>query len=307
MTTCYNARMKNSILVPLDGSKLSERALTVADTILQGKEQGTLIVLRSLETPRLSAWLPVEMMSLHQREREIVREYLSKTKQERSGKGYQVETILGPGPGPVDDVVETCEARGVRLVVMSGHGYSGWVQAILGSNAEKILRRCASPILVVKGEAETPPTGFHKILVPLDGSKRAESALTKAMAVAPGGEARILLVGVSVVFQGHAFEGDLRVVVKPDMARIQTYLDEQAEWLANQGYQVDTVVTRGAPADEILKLAAEQSIDLILMTTQGQGDLPLWHYGSVAERLVRHCECSVLVLKEDKPQEQEPS
>lgn len=299
--------MKNSVLVPLDGSQLSERALVVADRLLEGKEEGSLFVLRSLETPKLSAWLPVEMMSLHQRERELVREYLAQTQQKWSDKSYQVKTILGAGPGPVDDVVETCESKGIRLVVMSGHGYSGWIQAILGSNAEKILRRCRSPILVVKGDSEEDPGHFHNILVPLDGSQRAEVAMAKALAVAPGGSAKVTLVGVSVVFQGHAFEGDLRVVVKPDMSRIETYLEEQAEWLRNQGYDVDAVVTRGAPADEILKVAKEQKTDLILMTTQGQGDLPFWHYGSVAERVLRHCDCSVLVLKEEKPEEQESS
>ena len=90
----------------------------------------------------------------------------------------------------------------------------------------------------------------------------------------------------------------MRTVVEPDLKRIEEYLDEQAEWLSSQGYQVDTVIRRGEPAEEILKLVEEMSTDLVLMTSHGRTGLSVWIYGSVAERILRHSPCSVLVMKE---------
>jgi len=289
----------NSVLVPLDGSAAADVSLEVADAILQSKSEGCLTILRALETPRISAWLPAEMLSLYQREKEIVSEFLEEKKQAWSGRGYDVRTVIGPGPGPVDAAVAECSHGRARLVVMSSHGESGWMEFFLGSNTEKIMRLCPAHIFVVKQPTEdSQPTPLTKILIPLDGSKRAEQAIPQALDISPNGQARIILVGVSVVFQGHAFEGDMKAVVRPDLERVEAYLDSQAEWLRNQGLEVDTVVRRGDAAGEVLELAKEENVDLILMTSQGRTGLARWLYGSVAERIVRTSPCSVLVLKD---------
>ncbi len=285
------------LLIPLDGSQLAERALPVADSLLQARGGGQMLLFRALETPRLSAWLPAEMLDIYEQEREMVDEYLDGKRQEWSGRGYEVEVVRSQGPGPLPEVIKECESRDVQLIVMSSHGQSGWVESFLGSHTEKILRLSPVPVLVVRTEQEHKTDG-NRILIPLDGSKRAENALTQAIELAPGGTARITLIGVSVVFQGHAFEGDMRTTVEPDLKKINEYLEKQSEWLSNQGYQVDFVVRRGNPAEEILQFAEENETDLILMTTQGRTGLASWLYGSVAERVLRKSRCSVLVLKD---------
>jgi nucleotide-binding universal stress UspA family protein len=291
--------VQKSVLVPLDGSKLSERALTVAESLVQSKQGASLTLLRALETPRLSAWLPAEMLPLYEHEKKLVAQYLDEKETALSAKGIEVRSVQAPGPGPVDAVITECSEGRSGLVVMSSHGETGWIEFFLGSNTEKIARLAPAQILVVKGK-EAPELPFKRVLIPLDGSERAEQALPVALDVVPGGVANITLVGVSVVFKGHAFEGDMRTVVEPDYKRIQTYLDEQAEWLSSQGYQVDTLIRRGDPADEILKVAEEDKSDLVLMTSQGRTGFAVWLYGSVAERILRHSKCSVLVLKELK-------
>jgi nucleotide-binding universal stress UspA family protein len=293
--------MKRSVLVPLDGSAISERALDVAESLILAKKDTSLTLLRGLETPRLSAWLPAEMLPLYEQEKALVTDYLGKHADALEEKGLKVRTVLAPGPGPVEAVIAECSAGRADLVVMSSHGERGWIKSFLGSNTEKIARLAPTQILVVKGP-EAPQLPFKRILIPLDGSDRAENALPVTLDVAPGGSARITLVGVSVVFQGHAFEGDLKTVVEPDFKRIQSYLDEQAEWLINCGYQVETLIRRGDPSEEILKVAETERSDLIVMTSQGRTGLARWFYGSVAERILRHSDCSVLVLKDlEKP------
>lgn len=288
----------NSILVPLDGSKLAEQALPVADWLLRDKSQAQLTLLRALETPRLSAWLPAELLPIYDAEKRLAGDYLESMKDQWSDRGYEVRTILAPGPGPVEATVAECCEKRANLVVMTSHGESGWIEAFLGSNTEKIMRLSPAQILVVKGQAEPKDPVFQTIVIPLDGSKRAESAITHALELAAGGKAKIILVGVSVAFEGYAMEGDMRAVVRPDMERIEKYLESQADWLANQGLDVDVVVRQGQAGEEILEVAEEVKSDLILMTSQGRRGLALWHYGSVAERVLRNCKCSVLVVKD---------
>ena len=90
----------------------------------------------------------------------------------------------------------------------------------------------------------------------------------------------------------------MKNIVEPDLKRIQGYLDEQAEWLRNQGLEVDVVVRRGRPEEEIIELAQAEPAELIIMTSKGQSGLAVWLYGSVAERVIRHSKSSILVLKE---------
>ena len=292
--------MKNSVLVPLDGSKRAEKSLEVADSFLKGKENLSLTILRALETPRLSAWLPAEYLSISQTEMDLVKVYLAQTAAAWEGRGYEVRTVLAKGPGPVDAIRKECVEGRAGLVIMTSHGESGWVEFILGSNTEKVLRSCSTRVLVLKSDNEAVASGpvFQKILIPLDGSERAELALPQALDLAPGGSAKITLVAVSVTFRGHAFEGDLKTVVEPDFKRLYEYLEKHAEWLSNQGYEVDSVVRRGEPSEEILKLAKEEKTDLVLLTSRGHTGLMLWSFGSVAERVLRHSDCSVMVLKE---------
>lgn len=293
------SQVSHKILVPLDGSELAELSLDVADRLLTGKSEGQLYLLRSLETPQFTAWLPADLLVVHEREKEIVEEYLDGRAGRYEDRDYEVKPVVGAGPGPVNDVVSLCEEKEIDLIVITSHGASGWIKFFLGSNTEKILKMSRTKMLVLKAKENKIPE-FKRILIPLDGSKRAESALPHALDIAPGGDAVITLVGVSVTFKGHAFEGDIKLHVEPDRKKIQEYLESQAEWLSNQGYSVSTVVRRGEPHEEVLAQAAEEDADLILMTSQGRTGFDFWRYGSVAERIVSQSDCSVLILKEEQ-------
>jgi nucleotide-binding universal stress UspA family protein len=85
-------------------------------------------------------------------------------------------------------------------------------------------------------------------------------------------------------------------VVEPDVKRIQAYLNEQAGWLRNQGYQVETLVRRGDPSNEILEAAKEENTDLILMARKGRSGLAKLFFTSVAETVLRSSSCSVMIV-----------
>jgi nucleotide-binding universal stress UspA family protein len=153
-------------------------------------------------------------------------------------------------------------------------------------------------------ESEVKPPG---ILVPLDGSPLAEQALPYAQALlAPGAELTLLEV-VEGPEPIHGMSGRLLVPVE-DVQRMlerQAHDDlEKAEaMLRGEQTRARLEVARGNPAVEILRVAAEQRVDLIAMTTHGRGALGRWVFGSVADRVARSSPVPVLLVR---PSERQP-
>ena len=135
---------------------------------------------------------------------------------------------------------------------------------------------------------------FKRILLTLDGSPFALSALPAAVTLArkSGGELRLLTaLGVSQVFVFHESRSDERVSAEAYLVEIAN--DVAREW----GGSVTTVVREGRVHDEILGEAEDWGTDLIVMSTHGRGGLSRVWLGSVADCCVRKAEWPVLLIR----------
>jgi nucleotide-binding universal stress UspA family protein len=122
-------------------------------------------------------------------------------------------------------------------------------------------------------------TGLDCILVPLDGSERAEAALSWAYAL-PAQRVRLL----RVCPDDH-----------PESQAAARYLEEVAARFHPPGRAIETRITHGGPAEEIVADAADA--DLIVMSTQGAGGGGRLLFGSVADRVARHAPAPTLLLR----------
>jgi nucleotide-binding universal stress UspA family protein len=137
---------------------------------------------------------------------------------------------------------------------------------------------------------------IERILVPLDGSALAESALTTAAELASPGLATLIVVRAA---EAHTFPG-----VDPTDAQVQvvreaeTYLATVTERLKQQGLtKVETSVWYGPAAGVIVEAARARKADLIVMTTHGRGGLGRLILGSVAESVLRGTTRPILLLR----------
>ena len=139
---------------------------------------------------------------------------------------------------------------------------------------------------------------YQSILVPLDGSELAENILTEVEELALLLKARINLVFVS---KAHVLPGvnptDAQVRV---VKRAQEYLENLKEQLADKKMEIGIHTPYGNPADKILEVCKRHQIDLIAMSTHGRSGIGRWLLGSVAEKVVRHSEIPVLLLRSHK-------
>ncbi len=128
---------ENSILVPLDGSALAERALPFAITLARVHHQPLLLV---RVVPPLLRWGVEESEA---------RLYLEAVRERVSGEtaaGVAMALVTGT---PTDEILWSAEGRSVSLIAMSTHGRGGLARALVGSVATELLDRARIPLLIV--------------------------------------------------------------------------------------------------------------------------------------------------------------
>lgn len=132
---------------------------------------------------------------------------------------------------------------------------------------------------------------FQRILVPLDGTERAESALpvAESIAHATGGE----LVLIRIV----PFHHDGSFATTERQAATE-YLAHQQHLFEREGRIVHTRLLAGAPVRHILACCAIEAIDLIVMCSQGETGIKSRVFGSVAHKMLRQSRIPVLILRE---------
>jgi len=142
---------------------------------------------------------------------------------------------------------------------------------------------------------------YKKILLPLDGSERAETSIEAAVPLASAFDGEIILLGVIDVSHGiydvysDAFSPvDLRAQVEGSMS---SALKRAQAKIEKKQIKTRFFLKPGIPHDEIAELAAGEKIDLIIMTTHARKGLSHLLLGSVTEKVIRTAPCPVLVLR----------
>ena len=138
---------------------------------------------------------------------------------------------------------------------------------------------------------------YRKILIPLDGSPLAELVLPHVQQVAVPGESELLLVhALHLTYVGaDAYVASQLIESVRDQAT--RYVAGVAQNLQKAGYDVQVQVWSGHPPTVIEQIASDEHVDLIAMSTHGRTGIQRWALGSVADAVVRHATCPVLLVR----------
>jgi nucleotide-binding universal stress UspA family protein len=200
---------------------------------------------------------------------------------------------------PSEIIVETARRCHAMLIAMATHGASGLRRWALGSVTDKVVQAAATPVLVVRGSAETqPPPKLDRILVPLDGSEFAKQALPLAGELAASANAELVLFqAVSPtleIYHGMRLPEDT-VAMICDQGR--TNLEALAADLRSHAIPVETALVVGNAAEQIVEAAAEQHADLLVMATHGYSGIKRWALGSVADKVLHAARTPLLLIR----------
>lgn len=180
-------------------------------------------------------------------------------------------------------------------------GRGGFERLLLGSVAEKVLRKATCPVMTVPPPAvTTSKLPFAHLLCPVDFSDSSISALQFAFSLAKESNARLTLVHV---FEFHSDEES----AKRALAASESY----RQWETDARQRLDALIPQdvrtwctpesrlayGKAYQQILKLAATEQTDLIVMGVQGRIAFDLTLFGSTTNQVVRQASCPVLTLR----------
>ena len=213
-----------------------------------------------------------------------------------------VEVLIDSGQ-PAHQILERAESLPADVIVIGTHGASGFERLILGSVAEKVLRRATCPVLTVPPHAHTTATlPFRRILSPIDFSAPSLAALDFASSLAQHGDAELTLL--------HVLEwpaGDEPLAARPPFTEPAYIQDRERDLMAKlqalvpdsrrDGRRPTTRLARGKAYREILEIATVDRSDLIVMGVHGRNPLDLMLFGSTTNQVVRRATCPVLTLR----------
>jgi nucleotide-binding universal stress UspA family protein len=203
---------------------------------------------------------------------------------------------------PWDQIVEAArEDPPVDLIVMATHGRSGLARVLLGSVAEQVIRHAPCSVLAARAPGGVQP--FRKVLCPIDFSEESRHALARVAELAVPGGAGITLLHViepAITLSNLPMgENNLPAVDR----RVAGELARWASDLENQvSVPVNTEIRIGRPGVQTLGvLDADPSFDLVVMGSHGRTGIRRVLLGSVAEKVLRHAACPVLIVRSPRP------
>ena len=198
---------------------------------------------------------------------------------------------------PWHSIVETVEHDpDVDLVVVGTHGRTGIPRVLLGSVAERVVRHAPCSVLVTRRTGDTTP--FAHILVPIDFSEPSRLAVERATELAAVDGAGILLlhsVELPAYYDSELGTELLASIEKGGATQLATSADELR---AKTTVPVTSVLRHGSPgASSVNVLEEDPTFDLVVVGSHGRTGFKRALLGSVAEKIVRHAPCSVLVAR----------
>ena len=140
---------------------------------------------------------------------------------------------------------------------------------------------------------------YKRIVVPLDGSALAEQALPYAVAQAERFGADIVLLKVLEPLPEATLvsPGAVRAAEEASAGLARDYLEGVAGGLREQGIDAETVLVEGKAHAQIVRFAAEEGVDLIVISSRGHSGFSRWLLGSVTDRVVRGATVPVLLVR----------
>jgi nucleotide-binding universal stress UspA family protein len=299
------------ILCPIDFSDYSRRALDHAIAIARWYES-TVTVLHVFSPVPVAVYGPgpvvFDPITLIPADRDQLLANIRAFIEAESAPGITTEALVREG-NTAAEILNQATSMNADLLVIGTHGRSGFERLLLGSVAEKVLRKARCPVLVVPRRLpDAVPAGpvlYKRILCPVDFSESSFHALKYAISMAQEADGRLTVLHVvspefenTVELANSVYDREITIgnFLKQREDALRRRLQEAVTG-ATEFCSVDSIMRHGKPGSEVLHTASERQSDLIVMGVQGRGAVDLLFFGSTTQHVVRDAACPVLTLR----------
>ncbi len=301
--------MFDRIMLPMDRSSVAECVLPHTVAIARAFESRVTLV-HVMDPPHRANWRRAVDPLNWQIKKAEAEGYLSDVALRLQTTGLQTEKQILEGPA-AERIVEFSRKNNVPLILLGSHGQSGLSGWNVSSVVQKIILRVHTSIMIVRAyqPASTDVTGlrYRRLLLPLDGSQRAECVLPMANTLAKAHEAQIVLAHVvrrpEMPRRTRPTDEDVDLadrIVERNRAEAVLYLDQLRSRLSGD-VQAHVIISDNVAAT-LHECVDQQSIDLVLLTAHGYSGQTRWPYGSVVSSFVTYGTTALLIVQ-DLPQD----
>lgn len=289
MTSARNELGLRKILVATDLSPRAEKA--VARAMQLAEEHNSVLVV-------------VHVLSSAVGDKTRTRERVSKIEEDlrrkvqvrshQNGRTVKIRVLSGT---PFVEIIRRARAEEADLMLVGAHGANFIRNFLVGTTAEKIVRKGDRPVLIVKQAARSP---YRRVLVAVDFSEDSRHALGLALRLAPRAEFHVLHAYQG--FEGQLWRGDFT------SSEIKNYRYELAKEKREEmkvflrgidcdGKPIGQLLRYGRASHVIAGVVRQLHADLVCVGTAGRTGLPHILLGSVAQHVLREAPCDGLVVR----------
>jgi nucleotide-binding universal stress UspA family protein len=298
-------------LVCLDFSELSKQVIPFAVGLARGFG-AKITVLHVLEKPHLDPNTPIDCFEWEMKKNEV-KHYLNTIESEISDCDVLVNTEIIEGH-PAEQINFWINSHHVDLAVLCSHGSNGKTQWPLASTAQKLIAGTQSAILLIpakslenqKSNDNHSMVAFQRILVPLDGSRWAESALPFAINIANNQHCELLLAHVipesgithiePLSSEGLALEQHIYDYNYTVASHYLNQIESRLKSTSNISVNTSLIHNHGV-SHELNKIVDVQAIDLVIMSAHGSSKNQDQFCGKVALDFLEHCQVPIMLLR----------
>lgn len=303
--------MFDPILVPLDGSLLAECVLSHVVAIGQAFN-AKIMLLHVLDKNREGASAQLFDILNWQINKTEANLYLGRIGDRLQKSGLQTEAIVLEGLA-AESITEFAQSQEMKLVILSSHGHSGLRKWGISSVTHKIILSAPTSVLIVRApQLKEQPYG--RILVPLDGSWRAENILPMVTLLARFHKSQIQIVHVvktpEMARHMPPVQEDIDLsnrIVARNQEEARHYLDQVQlrSPLAGIDVQAHLIVSDNATV-ALHELVDRERIDMVALSAHGYSGNNQWPYGSMVNNFILYGKVPLLIVQ-DLPVKEETS
>jgi len=309
--------MFDPILVPLDGSQLAECVLPHIVAFSRSFKSHTTLLRMLEKNPSGTSVQLFDLLNWQIKKTES-NLYLEKTKTLLQESGINVRINVMEGL-VAEGITDYAKNQGMKLIILSSHGKSGLTQWGISSIAQKIIWSAPSSVLIIRAHqpefqaVEQPAIPlYQRILVPLDGSQRAENVLPVVTKLAHYYNSQIHLIQViqppemarQLPLTREDIELSNRIVARNQEEAAQ-YLEQLKSRSYLEGLTVQThLITSDNAATELHRITVQENIDMVALSAHGYSGNQQWPYGSMVNNFIMYCAVPLLIVQ-DIPGKQE--
>ncbi len=298
--------MLDHILLPLDGSTLAERVMPHAIALTEAFDSKLTLLRVVFQDEDINSHGIINPMDWQMRKTEA-ESYLKSIQARLKDIGINSEIQIIEGK-PAHQIIEFAKHNDVRLIILSSHGSSGVSEWNINSTVQKVLFRAFIPVMIIRAYQEPfeeiEGLTYKRLLIPLDGSKRAECILPLAESICSAQNSKILLTHIveepsmprqtPLGEEEHALIEQLNSISCEEAKKYMSQVSGQF----NQDF-VETIIEKSKkPTASLHDIIDREQIDLVLLSAHGFSGDNRWPYGKITLNFIAFGTTPLIIIQD---------